>query len=252
MPQPIAVSLANPPVGACPSDFNDVVALLNTLLSGSIPEPFTPYVVGASIPAVNQQGYLWLKLDGAGRPKVVMKFYNGNWRRVENGVPGEIRTFIGDPAGQFDANGIGLIGADWDGWALCNGYMGLTANFSNHFVIAANMDNSEGIAPYQGGIGWRTRIAGAPAAIGVGATSLTLTDATTYRPARPGLTLYKWTADGANGRTVGGNLFGDPSTPGTQAVLLAADAGNLTPSAIPIVPPYFAYAPVQWIGYDAV
>lgn len=247
MSVPITVGFANPEPGVCPGTFGETVGLLNTLLSGSIPSPFTPYVVSEETPAVDQQAYLWVKLNGAGQPLGLFKYYGGNWRRVHNGVPGEVRMFKGDPTGKFDGTGKGILQTDWDGWALCNGSNG-TTNLTDRFIISAHMDGSGGTAAYTAGIGWRTKVRGTAEVVG-GQNDITLTDLTTYRPPRPELKRWQWKADGNSG-TSGGNLYGGSSVPGISEVLLPADAGNETPDPISIIPPFYSFALCEWVGYS--
>jgi len=234
----VAISIANPDPNDCPKDFPELVALLRQLITSTVEGASTPYVVQSAEPGVDDQNYIWFKIDGTGRPLGIFKFYDGNWRRVDNGRTGEVRVFNGNPAGVFDETGKGILGSAWDGWALMNGQNG-TPDVSDRFIIAGHS--------YSGG--WRTDVGDSPLATTGGNASITLSDSNTYRPARPEVKRYKWSADGNTGRN-GGNMLGDFSAPGVSEVILPGDAGNTDPDPISIVNPYYAFALVAFIGYD--
>jgi hypothetical protein len=193
----VEITFDNPAPGACPADFSALVALLRTLVSGEITTDFQTFVVSASTPSVDDQDKLWFKVDGSGRPLGIFKYYSGNWRRFYNGVLGEVRMFNGDPTGKFDGTGKGILGTDWDGWALMNGNNG-TENISNLFIIAAHMDGSGGIAQYASSH-WRTNIQNDGGSSRGGAVDVTLDSATGYYPALPEIKVWKWEADGNTG-----------------------------------------------------
>lgn len=240
----VDITLANPPPDSCPADVTALFALIRVGLSGNIAEASTPYVVQAGTPSVGEQDYIWFKLDGGGRPLGIFKYYNGNWRSVYTGRTSEVSMFSGDPSSLFDETGKGVLGLSWDGWALMNGNNG-TVDLSDKFIVSGHMNNSGSTLGYSAG--WRTTVAGAAASTG-GAGSFTSTAANTYRPARGEVIVYEAGADGNQGRD-GGPLYGAMSVPGVAVSLLAGDAGNLAPTAIPIIPPFFALAYCKFIGY---
>jgi hypothetical protein len=116
------------PAPACyPSDVNGMLRLCaeGGGLSGTIPDQAGGGIyVSSSPPASSLTNKVWYKIDGAGRPLGVFMFYNGNWRKVYTGVGlREIRQYYGTNA-VFDSSGRGLVGGDFDGWAVCNGNNG--------------------------------------------------------------------------------------------------------------------------------
>lgn len=241
----VDITLANPDPSDCPGTFEELVALFRTLISGSVTGATTPYVVQAATPTVDQQTFIWFKLDGAGRPVGIYKYYDGNWRRVYNGVASEVRMFAGDPSGVFDGTGKGLLGGDWDGWALMNGNNG-TSDISDRFIIASHMDNATGVNGYDSG--WRSTVDGSPEATG-GNAAITLDASNTYNPGRPEIKVWKWSATGNTGRVTTGDLYGISSTPGVSVNLQDSDDGNPTPDPISIIPPFYAVAFCKFIGY---
>lgn len=245
---PIVITFATPPDGTCPATFADATALLQTLVTGEVTATYTPYVMGADTPAVEDQDKAWIKLDASGRPAGTFVFYAGNWRRTYTGLRSEVTMFGGNPSLFFDSNGRGLVGGEWDGWHIANGLDG-TPNLTDKFIVAAHMDNSDGDSGYGSGQ-WRTKVSGGILATG-GAAEVTLADATTYRPARDEIRLDKFTADG-NARSNSGALLGHYSgthDPDGSEAISASDAGNPDPDPIPTLPPYYALAYVVFLGY---
>ena len=240
----VDITIASPAPGDCPQTFSELVALFRELISATV-DSGASYLVQADTPAVDQQDLIWHRLDSIGRPIGTYKFYDGEWRREYTNAIGDIKIFTGDPTPHFDATGKGIVGGDHDGWALMNGNNS-TVNMSDKFIIGAHMDNSGGTDGYSSG--WRSTITGAPLATGGG--NVTLGAGTTYRPARAELKLSRWHSDGI-GERPDGFLYGRANgTPGAvQDVLLAADAGNTSPTAIPIIPVFYAFALCQFTGF---
>jgi hypothetical protein len=137
-------------------------------LSGQIPDQAGGGVfVGSSPPSSSLTNKVWYKTDAAGRPVGVFMFYNGNWRKVYTGVGIGHIIMCAFYQGLFDGTGRGIIGGDWDGWAVCNGQNG-TPNLEGYFPVGgANGDgfgfpgtwvtDADGIAWRPSG-GQRTRI----------------------------------------------------------------------------------------------
>jgi hypothetical protein len=147
---------------ANPLTINELIALLNTLVASQIlPEDtFAPYVISHDAPDPDHQDFAWIQTDTAGNPIAVKTFVGGNWRRVYNGMMGEVRGFTGAPGytdsdpSLFDTTGKGRIGLEYDGWAICNGANG-TPNLTDRFLIGAHMDDSEMQTGHGfGGNGW--------------------------------------------------------------------------------------------------
>lgn len=245
MSLPVETTFATPDPNLCPSTFTETVAALNELVSSTMTGTYTPYIVGSSTPAVEDQDKIWHKLDSLGRPIGTYRYYSGTWIRMRTGLPTEVVFFWGDPTPHFDnATSKGLITSEWYGWALCTGAAG-TPNLSNHFLVNADLENIG--TRYVDGA-WRTDVSGASTQLG-GLKETTLTEEQTPRPARAAVTVAKWKADG-NTPDAGSGLHGQNPTGGNTTTLLAADAGNLDPTPVPTLPPYIAIAPVMWIGYD--
>ena len=152
MNPPLSLSFADPDPNAAPINITDLVELLKQLIFGEIAGDYIPYVLGSSTPGVDDQDKTWLKQDTQGRPVALMTFYSGNWRRVYNGMIGEIRMFQGDPGdtNTWDANGHGVIGGEYDGWQICNGQNG-SPDLSDIFPVAAHMNNTNGQTGFNAG-----------------------------------------------------------------------------------------------------
>lgn len=241
----IEITLDTPPPEACPTTFIELVALLNELVSGNMEGPFTPYITGAATPSVDSQDKVWHRQDAQGRPLGTYVFYSGDWRKQYSGNTDEVRFFTGDPADHFDGTGKGIVAGNWDGWALMNGQNG-TDNLSDKFIVIGKVDDLA--VGYANGTGpWKTTVDGTAQQTG-GVKDITLSNANTYRPAIPALVLGKWEADG-NTPNVAGDLIG-LSGGGSDFNLIDADSGQPTPPAIPTLPPFYAMAACQWIGYD--
>lgn len=245
MNPPVTTQFANPDPNAAPLNITELVQLLNMLVSSEIEGSYVPYVMGSSTPGVNDRDKAWIKLDAAGRPLGTFVFYNGFWRRLYNGMLGEIRMFSGNPndTNEWDTNGKGKIGMTYDGWQICNGKNG-SPNLTDKFIVGAHMDNSSGHVGYSGG--WQTFVDGKTDLKTGGVKEITLNANNTYRPARQAVTADKWSADG-NAHSNSGQLYG--LGPNDNVTLLAADAGNTTPDPISNLPPFIALGFIIFQGY---
>lgn len=248
MSLPIVNTWANPDPLAKPTTLTELIAIERTLLTSEVTGTYLPYVVGQNTPAVEDQDKVWHRLDSPGRPAGTYLYYNGMWVREAPSQGALVGYFVGDPTVWFDGTGLGLPGPgpvslDFFGWALMNGNNG-TANLSDKFIILGRMDNV-GITGYAAG--WRTNVNGVPEAVG-GVVDITSDATNTYRPATDALNVGRWEASGmgrADNELYGS--VGDGTHP--EAILIPADAGNPTPPAIPTVPPFIAFAMIQWLGY---
>lgn len=240
MALPINIEIANPDPSEAPTTLLELVALFRTLITAEVTGDYLPYVTGAATPNVSDEDKVWHKTDGAGRPLGTYVYYAGAWRRQYIGTPNMILMYRGGPGTDFaGAGGLGTVGGDWDGWALCNGNNG-TVDLSDKFIVASHMTDMA--IGYSGGQ-HSTIVSGGTTQTG-GANSITLDADNTYRPARAAIEVGKWKADG-NAADAGSSLYGS----GSNVTLLAADAGKETPDAIPTLPNYFALAFVQFVGY---
>lgn len=243
---PVTTTLAAPDPLSKFTTVPALATLFNTLLTSTIDEDVTPYIVGAATPNVEDQDKVWHKIDTAGRPRGTYLYYNGAWRQEYTGLPGQARLFFGDPTVNFDINGRGLVGGDWDGWHLANGKDAIP-NLSNRFLIMGQIDNVD-ITGFQGTT-WHTNINGVAENSGGNAT-ITLDTNNTFRPATAELKAGLFTS-GSDSRDASGPLYGtvgDGTHP--ETTLITADAGNTTPDAIPISPPFFCLAIAVFVGYE--
>lgn len=235
----VDINFASPNPNACPTTLVELVAELDTLVSGTVIGDFLPYITGTATPSADDQDKVWHRLDTNGKPIGTFLFFQGAWRKQYTGRLGQICLYSGDPNFDFDATGRGRLEGDagstgeWDGWHLCNGQNG-TQDFSDKFIVGGKRYNA----------GWETDVSGGPTKSGVGIHEITLTNDTTYRPTRPAIPVRHWTADGST-PNAGGGLIGL----GSEYNLLEADTGNTTPNAIPTLPPYLACAYVVFVGY---
>lgn len=238
----IEITIDTPDPEDCPATFTELAALFEELIHASLVGSYVPYVTGAATPSVDDQDKIWARQDTSGRPIGMFFFYGGAWRRFYSGIPGQVTMYSGDPAVDFSgASGLGTIGGDWDGWALCNGSNG-TPNLSDKFIVGAKMDDL-GVG-YPSGGPWKSTVSGTSQQSEAGVHEITLDASNTYRPARDAVQVRTWKADG-NAVDAAGGLYGV----GTAIDLLPADAGNETPPAIPTLPPYFSLAYAAFVGY---
>jgi hypothetical protein len=245
MPIDVDLTYDNPDPLLKLTDYTDLVALLRLISSASIASDLAVYVKSTATPSIDNQDRVWARLDGSGRPLGTYIFYGGRWVRETPPVSARFGFFTGDPTLYFDGDGRGLTGsgdvaADYYGWQIMNGNNG-TPNLSNKFLILGAMDN-DGITGFSSG--WRTNVTGTPLGEG-GEAEVTLDENTTYIPARNVVEAGKYTADG---NTQGGSLWGDTNG-STDFNVIDADAGNDDPDPISIIPPFYALAMIQFIGY---
>lgn len=240
MSLPVQISIANPDPGSAPTTFTELIVLLRTLITAVVTGTYVPYVQGTTTPAVGDQDKVWHRTDGSGRPMGTYVYYSGGWRRQATHRLNEVVMYRGAPADDFDGTGLGIVGGEWDGFALMNGNNG-TVDWSDKFMIASHMTDMT--IGYSGGQ-HSTNVSGSTTQFG-GVATVTLDADHTYRPARAAVSARKWKADG-NTPDAGSSLYGSGST---DVELLAADAGNESPDAIATLPPYLATAYVQWVGY---
>jgi len=160
----VLTSIGQADPNASPVTVNDLISLLNQLISTEIQGSYIPYVIQHDTPGVDDRDKAWIELDPGGRPTALKVWYPGNqgaWRRVYNGMIGEVRGYTGDPSIDFDMDGNnpgrGKIGLSYDGWYLCNGFNG-TPNLSDKFILGGHMDNSAGHTGYHNG--WQASVKG--------------------------------------------------------------------------------------------
>ncbi len=240
MSLPVDIEIADPDPSAAPVTFTELVELFRLLITAEVTGTYLPYVTGSSTPSVGDQDKVWHRTDGSGRPLGTFVYYGGSWRRQYIGNPNQIVMYSGDPGVDFaGAGGLGTAAGDWDGWALCNGNNG-TVNLSDKFIVASHMTD---LAIGYAGSEHSTTVSGATTSTG-GDKDITLDASNTYRPAVDAFKVRTYIADGHTA-DAGGDLYGI----GTTTDVVVADAGNLTPPAIPTLPTYYCLAFVQFVGY---
>lgn len=260
----ITTAFANPDPNTTVASLQDLVTQLNLLVTSSIQGTFVPYVLSSSTPAVSDQDKSWLKLDSAGRPLGVYIFYNGNWRKFYNGSIGEVKLFIGDPNQYFDANGLGKVGDEWDGWQLMttlgstssNITAGTSDDWSDLFVVGGSTYDS-------GGGVWQSSVTGTAKSTrdsggGTGSANFTIqnTNLPNMTVQLSGRVGYDDNASGSGqdpAAIVTKKWYGGP-TPSPVPVAATFGANpNGTPAVpqvpIPTVPPFAVAAYVKFVGY---
>ena len=194
-------------------------------------------------------------IDSQGRPIETRIYWNqgGSWRRLYNGMIGEIRNYSGNPMVDFDTNGLGYPpgahAGTYDGWHLCNGKDGVP-DLSDRFIIGAHMNNNAvaGYQPDNGG--WVSTEVNTAGEHSGGFREITLDTTNTYReqwgPIYPGT----FTANG-NVAQAGGDLWGTGNQfPAQMQGSPSHPVGNEHPNPINIIPVYLAYAFIIFVGYS--
>lgn len=143
------------PAPACyPADVNGLAQLLTQggMLAGQVPDTAGGGIfVGAAPPSSSLTYKVWFKIDGAGRPLGAYQFYNGNWRKVYTNVGiGDVKMYYGS-GNNFDSTGLGVVGGDTDGWAICNGQNSTPNMTDMRFPAGGNWNGSKWDAPSVGG-----------------------------------------------------------------------------------------------------
>jgi hypothetical protein len=272
IPPPVVTEFGMPPPDAAPLNLTQLFTLANKLVSSRIDGNYLPYVLQSGQPSVNDQDKVWFEQDSQGRPVAVKVWWigsgpNGAWRRIYNGMMGEIRGFHGAPGygpapALFNTNGMGNVGLEYDGWHLCNGKDG-TPDLSDKFICGAHMNKLDSKSDYEDGE-WQTMVAGGdnPKHTG-GAKDFTLSDATTWRPVRPDLWVGRWTAStpqrdddslmyGFPKKVATGTDSGtpDPNDPPNH-LILPKDEGNAEPNPVSVINPFVALGWIIFVGYQS-
>lgn len=251
MPAQVTPVLSNPDPTWNPTNLAQLWAFLNLSfetvnVSGG---PFTPYVISSTTPAVADQDKVWEKVDGNGRPLGRYLFYNGNWRKEYTGNPTELRMFSGDPSTYFDNTGLGIVGGEWDGWAICNGQNG-TDNWSDLFPVFGRMDN----APITGyNAGWQTNVTGAALKTGGSSTyQIQNTDLPSMKVFARGRHYNAGASNTAKKAIVEGGYDGNDNFDTEPLASFGADPSGSPPvvqTTVPIAPPFKAACLVKFVGY---
>lgn len=255
-PPAVLTQFAHPDPNAAPLNLQQLIDLLNALVSSNIQGSYLTYVIGSTPPGPDDHDKVWLELDTQGRPIATKKFYNGNWRRVYNGMLGEIRLFSGDPTDENvwittgPNQGLGVVGGIYDGWHICNGKGGVP-DLSDRFIIAAHMNNNT--IPGWDGDQWVTTEVKESGEHTGGFREITLTDKNTFQPTVDigFLKVGKYDIAGAT-LDPSGIVWGQPSV-GDETknkTLQIQSEGNPEPEAINIIPPFIALGYIVFVGYS--
>lgn len=236
---------------ATPLNINELIDLLNPRVHSAMQGSYLPYVIQHDTPNVNDRDKAWIELDTQGRPIGQKVWWHGNWRRIYNGMLGEIRGFSGDPgyntSGNFNPDGLGNVGGPYDGWHICNGKDG-TPDFSNRFLVAADMGGSGGgyidnqwKMFLNDGIDNKFHDAG-------GQWREVLEPKNIPFPTLPDrIPVDHWRWDDAT-RDPTGKLFGKTDAT-VDEYFLPAEEGNPDPEGVFVGPPFYAVAWIIFVGY---
>ena len=247
---PLDIRLGAPDPSATPLNIVELFSLIDSHLFGQILGEYMTYTVSNTAPSVDD-GRIWFKIDSVGRPIALMKYYNGRWRRVYNGMLGEIRIFSGYPTNNviWDTDGRGKPGEEYDGWQICNGNNG-SPNLSDKFILAGHMDNSAGHSGYSSG--WQSFIDGSTDQHDGGVAKITLDNTNTYRPDIPAVRARFWSANANAPAPHTGDLWGIKSSSNNSDNddIAPAIPGNTTPDDIKTLPPFIAMGLIIFLGYE--
>jgi hypothetical protein len=260
---PIITEFAMPDPNAAPLNLTQLFQLANLLVSSKIDpaSTYSSYVIGAGQPSVDDQDKVWFKKDSQGRPISIMVFWKGRWRRVYNGMLGEIRGFHGVPGygpypKNFNENGMGNAEGEYDGWHLCNGKDG-TPDYSDKFLLGAHMNKTDSHSDYDDDE-WVSWIDKDKAQHTGGVTEFTLNDASTFQPGTDigQLKVGKYVIDSGGEKLVDDNsylLYGKPSVNNEDKNLqlkIQSD-GNIEPEPVSVINPFIALGWIIFVGYQS-
>lgn len=240
----VQTQLSMPDPSDAPLNLIQLFQLQNRHLHSEILGDYTPYVIQNGEPGVADHDKVWFELDAQGRPVAIKIQWHGSWRRIYNGMMGEIRGYTGNPGNDFDATGWGKPTEEYDGWHLCNGNDG-APDYSDHFLIGGHMNNED----HSGYIDneWVTWIGKKTGMHTGGDIEFTLTEDTTWRQVIQGEPIDHWRDDTATRDPVLGKLYGKPDD--SHDFLIGADPGNTDPSPVTLIPPFIALGWVTFLGY---
>lgn len=206
-------------------------------INGTIPDQSGGGVfVGSTPPSSALTNRVWFRTDAAGRPLGVYMFYNGNWRKVYTGVGlGQVSMYSGAPS-VFDGTGRGVLGGDFDGWALCNGGNG-TPDLRDRYIVAANSYNAAtgGWGSVVDGTAFRT-VGGAPGPMQIHPSNLPQLSVTA-RSSTQG------TLSGGNGRFIGS----EADQPIDIWNIIETKGSPNTPLSMPY---FYVLAFMMFVGYQ--
>lgn len=226
-----------PPPACYPSDANGMLSLIaGGALQGTIPDTAGGgIVVQPTPPPTSLANKVWLKTDAAGRPLGWYSFYQGVWRKIYTGVTiGEIRMFYTN-TGEFDGTGLGTIGGNMDGWALCNGNNG-TPNLEAMWPVCGQVSGTAFVTDTDG-VGFKQ--------FG-GVKGLTTIRAANLPPLHTQISAHPATVQAGSGHT--DTFLSGAGTDTTLTGYPVTETINSPNSALPY-PLYVALGFFQFVGY---
>jgi len=249
----VTTSFLNPDPNATPLNLTQLVQYLATLVHSEIQGDYLSYLVQNEQPGASDRDKVWIEVDEQGRPVNIKIWWtgSGSWRRVYNGMLGEVRGYTGNPGTDFTPTGWGRAGQLYDGWHLCNGNDG-APDYSDHFLIGAHMNN----ASHSGYIDdeWVTWISNTTGMHTGGERDFTLAANNIFQAGGTigQLTVGKYTIAGSL-LDVAGDIWGTPSlsTPAKNQELNVVTDGFVEPEAVSIIPPFIAMAWIIFLGYQS-
>lgn len=231
MSTPVEVTVGSPPPGTCFTTVRALMALVSNLVSAELDAGYTTHVRGSSTPGPDDQDKLWARTTEDGKPLGWFKFYNGNWRRIQDVRPWTVRAYYPTapvPNDDFDDDGVGVIGGQWDGFVLLDGKDG-RINMAGRTILGVGGDYELGDDG--------------------GAKEVKLTLDQVPREAQDAVALGKCNANGNDNVTTWENcLYGMVGTAGSTEILPKVD-GNDDPDVVPTLPPYRVMYFARFVGY---
>jgi hypothetical protein len=196
-------------------------------------DSFSFFNFGDTSPDVDKRDRPWLKTSN-GVPVGWFVFFNNQWRRMVTSPIGTLVDYSGPWDGVFDTSGRGIVGGEWDGWAICNGQNG-TPNLTDKFIVPSTTWSSVD--------GWTSTVGGVASHEGGSATrTLTIQNVPAHYHVLSG---FAKTDEGGAGK--GG---GDWETSGgTKRTETAGGQDDGTTKPFYIIPPFIALGKVKCIGY---
>ena len=249
----VTTGFLNPDPNATPLNLIQLVQYLGTLVHSEIQGDYLSYLVQNEEPGAQDRDKVWIQQDSQGRPVAIKLWWtgSGSWRRVYNGMLGEIRGYTGNPGIDFTPTGWGRAGGEYDGWHLCNGNDG-APDYSDHFLIGAHMNNAE----HSGYIDseWVTWISDRTGEHTGGVRDFTLAANNIFREGGPigQLTVGKYVVAGAL-LDAAGDVWGAPSLgdPTKNQELNVTSDGFIDPESVSVIPPFIALAWIVFLGYQS-